>query len=1271
MPAPATNEEFLEVARKSGVVDEQVLARLLQERRDAGTLPDRPDKLAAALLRAGILTRFQVQQFLQGKWRRFIIAGKYKLLEHLGTGGMGMVYLCEHMSMRRRVAIKVLPVDRAQDNSSLDRFYREARAVAALDHPNIVRAYDIDHDDKLHFLVMEYVDGSSMHQIVSRHGPMDVTRAAHYVAQAAYGLQAAADVGVVHRDIKPANLLVDRSGTVKILDMGLARFFNDQTDNLSKQYEENVLGTADYLSPEQTRGSDVDIRADIYSLGATFYFLLTGQPPFTGGTTAMKLIWHQTRVPKPVRELRAEVPEGMAAVVERMLAKEPEDRYQMPLEVADALAEWTATPIPPPPDEEMPQLSPAATTAADGSPVPGRPTGSRSPNPRRFQGLHAAARGNSGTPTPGVTAAVASPSPLPGASRVLPTTGNATPSAAGRDTTPDNGRLPSAETPADAPRPRKRLSAWWAAVGGAAAVAAVVAAVLFWPPPRPSGDHRSTDHVASGSSMANANQQVGASTKHVANTGTTGTYRAAHPQPGAEHEHGGVKIEPRNGGFRVETVPYEADIDPDGCLTSLRIGGIEFLRPGVDISRGVYFVQDPVGVLKLPTLEQVGSNVVRARGERAEIRYEFGDQALVWSPRNLTDQSMNFFLVFDRAVTAVAGGQGEWAYCPVGSMFAPVPWKATTWYAGGSKLTVHGASAIWGWVANTQVCQLVLSPKATCRLLLEVGETSPAEVARFAPVPTASPLSAKQVRVTERNHERTIHAPGYEATVAADGCLTRLRAGGVDWLLTGHGTIARGVYVFDTTAAKENKNPMVPLPLIAHAGPKVLTAGGDKASVRYEFGDRRVRWTATNRTNRELVAFMVFTTAVKAVAGDNGETVRTPNAAKMWPRTSWYAGRSKLTVRGGTRLWGPWMEGYQVWQLDLPPNLARTVLLTWGPMSAAEDQRVNPLISLDTPGTYQVFQRQTPLRGRVAFRGRVRPDCDKVEVRLAGMALDGRLPDRWQTLAVQGPDHRFEGAVSTPAGGWYAAEVRARRGDKVVARFKVDKVGVGEVLVTAGQSNATNYGETLEVPQDDRVVAWNGHGWQPARDPQPNSAGSGGTPWPVLGDLLVRRLRVPVGFVAVGAPGSTVQQWQPGGPLYGHLKEALVAQGKNGVRCVLWHQGESDTLAGTSATDYAERLRNILRQSRADAGYDVTWFIAGVAYIGPQHRAKEAAVRRGQQMAQNGKDTLAGPTTDDLLGDCRHSGDHIHFSDKGLREHARRWFDVLMKTAYQAEVSGE
>src|SRR6266851_3555721 len=199
MSLPSSSAEFLDLVQKSGLVEEKRLSAYADKLRADNALPADAKALGDRMIRDGVLTHFQSEQILLGKWRRFNI-GKYKVLERLGAGGMGSVYLCEHKLMRRRVAVKVLPTAKASDPSSLERFYREARAVAALDHPNIVRAYDIDQDDKLHFLVMEYVDGASLQEIGKKVGPMDYVRAAHYMSQAALGLQHAHEVaGLVHR----------------------------------------------------------------------------------------------------------------------------------------------------------------------------------------------------------------------------------------------------------------------------------------------------------------------------------------------------------------------------------------------------------------------------------------------------------------------------------------------------------------------------------------------------------------------------------------------------------------------------------------------------------------------------------------------------------------------------------------------------------------------------------------------------------------------------------------------------------------------------------------------------------------------------------------------------------------------------------------------------------------------------------------------------------------------------------------------------------------
>ncbi len=372
MSTPATPDEFLKLVQKSGLIEEHKLAAFVQAHEHDGLLQSDVKKLAATMVRDGLITYFQGEQFLLGKWRGFTL-GKFKLLERIGVGGMGQVFLCEHTFMRKRMAVKVLPPTKAEDPVSLGRFYREARVASGLEHPNVVRTHDIDQDGPLHFLVMEYVDGTSLLDIVKRFGPLSIPRACHYIRQACMGLQYAHSAGMIHRDIKPGNIMVDRHGVAKLLDMGLARFYRDEQDQLTLKFDDkNVLGTADYVAPEQTRDSrNIDVRADIYGMGATFYYVLTGQPPFTEATVAEKLIAHQTKKPRSPRELRTEIPPGVAKIVEKMLAKDPKDRFQVPQEIVDALEIWTKQPIDPPSDNEMPKLSPAAMdpTYSPGSPV--------------------------------------------------------------------------------------------------------------------------------------------------------------------------------------------------------------------------------------------------------------------------------------------------------------------------------------------------------------------------------------------------------------------------------------------------------------------------------------------------------------------------------------------------------------------------------------------------------------------------------------------------------------------------------------------------------------------------------------------------------------------------------------------------------------------------------------------------------------------------------------------------------------------------------------
>lgn len=347
---------------------------------DLESLQTAPDALsyAHAMVKANKLTGFQAKAICDGRIKGLTF-GEYIILDRLGKGGMGIVYKAKHRRMDRLVAIKVLPRSAMATKGLEDRFYREVKTAAKLMHPNIVAALDASEDDGLHYLVMEYVDGQDLGEVLRQSGPLQPEDAVNYIIQAARGLQYAHEQGVIHRDIKPANLLIDGNGTVKVLDMGLARVtgvagegldessdppsakaaadggrsscdapatlswghdtatFNDQT-RLTKAGE--VMGTLAYMSPEQfTDSHNVDERGDIYSLGCTLYRLLTGQTPFPADTVSAIFTSHRDDPIPSLRAVRPDIPEQLERAFQRMLAKEPERRQSSMFEVIEELEE--------------------------------------------------------------------------------------------------------------------------------------------------------------------------------------------------------------------------------------------------------------------------------------------------------------------------------------------------------------------------------------------------------------------------------------------------------------------------------------------------------------------------------------------------------------------------------------------------------------------------------------------------------------------------------------------------------------------------------------------------------------------------------------------------------------------------------------------------------------------------------------------------------------------------------------------------------------------
>ncbi len=343
------------------LADSRVLSPEQLDEVQGALLNDYPDPQALAneLVRRGWLTIYQVKQLFAGRGPELLV-GQYVLLQPLGEGGMGQVFKAWHPVLEQVRALKVIRPDRLASDNAVRRFYREIKAVARLAHPNIIHAYDAGQAGDRHYFVMEFVEGADLSHFLKQQGRLPVAQACDYVRQAALGLQHAHERGMVHRDVKPSNLLLTQSpgrgsnaflggpddnsypfGVIKLLDMGLAllKSRDESPDNLTAVTDAGmVMGTPDYMSPEQ--GSDshqVDVRSDLYSLGCTLFHLLTGEVPYPGGSFMDKLIKHRMDPVPRLEEKLSDAPEAVCAVVARLLAKKPEERFQTPAELAAAL----------------------------------------------------------------------------------------------------------------------------------------------------------------------------------------------------------------------------------------------------------------------------------------------------------------------------------------------------------------------------------------------------------------------------------------------------------------------------------------------------------------------------------------------------------------------------------------------------------------------------------------------------------------------------------------------------------------------------------------------------------------------------------------------------------------------------------------------------------------------------------------------------------------------------------------------------------------------
>jgi eukaryotic-like serine/threonine-protein kinase len=335
---PRLNSPFLIAVRKSGLLTpDDLIGAIAQAGIDPATAA--PLQVASVLVRKKLLTKFQAMQLLNGRTQGFVL-GQYKILDGIRQDRVGMVFAAEDTETRKRVAIKVLPSDRASDPTILKAFMHEVRAAAKAHHPNLARVLDIGFWQGTHFVVSEFVAGPSFDKLVSEKGPLAPHAAAQLIVQAAVGLFAAHQLGLVHRDVKPSNLILLPDRRVKLIDLGLTHMLENPWARVTKrintkEYAEEIA----HIAPEHAWGCEVDACSDVYGLGSTFYYLLTGEVPFPGLAPEMMAERQIRGVPSPMAK-RPEVPRDMDAIVQKMGAKDPHERYPSAREVVQAMHSW-------------------------------------------------------------------------------------------------------------------------------------------------------------------------------------------------------------------------------------------------------------------------------------------------------------------------------------------------------------------------------------------------------------------------------------------------------------------------------------------------------------------------------------------------------------------------------------------------------------------------------------------------------------------------------------------------------------------------------------------------------------------------------------------------------------------------------------------------------------------------------------------------------------------------------------------------------------------
>ncbi len=502
----------------------------------------------------------------------------------------------------------------------------------------------------------------------------------------------------------------------------------------------------------------------------------------------------------------------------------------------------------------------------------------------------------------------------------------------------------------------------------------------------------------------------------------------------------------------------------------------------------------------------------------------------------------------------------------------------------------------------------------------------------------------------------------YRAEIAKDGCMSGLVIGGVGFIEPGVAKFTRGIYLL-------SDRKVIPLGDISIKDGAVLAKGGS-ASITYRFSDSEIVFDVDNFGDTGVNFFMVFDKAVDSLVTDAGMKHATPLGNGGLENVTFLSGENTLKLIPKVKLWP--FEGRQVAQIDLKAGESRSIGITIGaaapsnggadteepPVPEAvmgDDEEATEEISIGSPMDYQVFQRTTMERGTIHVSAKVKGRPDAVEYKLTGE----NLPSDWTSLPFDKSSGHIEAEVETRAGGWYRFELRTLSKGEVVHSRGVERVGVGEVFIGAGQSNSTSCGQFRTKQESGMVANFTGDGWRLADDPQLGSSDEklpgcdGGSYYPAFGDAMFEEFGVPIGITPTGHTGTSVKYWQPGGDLYKGLLKRMEALGEGGFRAVLWHQGESDM--GMKKEEYHDFLKNLIKTSRKDAGWEVPWMVAQASY---PDSPEDNAVRTAQAGIWEEGIAMEGPDTDRLNGSNRDKTG-VHFSPEGLARHGKLWAEKV------------